>query len=133
MKFSKAVKGLLFGASLLFAGSVFAGQIKKLEVYDNLKVNGTSIPAGKYRVEWEGSGPDVKLNILQDGNTVASLPVHITPLKHPFPNNGYSTRKDADGTLSLTSVFVGGKKYILEVGQESASSAPASPKPEGNN
>ncbi|HUI74240.1 MAG TPA: hypothetical protein VLX32_04810 [Candidatus Acidoferrum sp.] len=133
MKLSNAAKGLLFGASLLLAGSVFAGQKTNLEVYDNLKVNGTSIPAGKYQVEWDGSGPDVKLNIRQDGSTVATLPAHITQLKNAYPTTGYSTRKESDGTLSLTSVFVGGKKYVLEIGEEVVASPATSAKPEGNN
>jgi hypothetical protein len=133
MKVTHAAKGLLFGASLLFAASVFAGQKTHLEVYDNLKANGASIPAGKYQVEWSGSGPDVQLNILKDGATVATLPAHITPIKRPFQANGYSTSKQADGTLNLTSVFVAGKKYVFEVSEESAAAPTASSKPVGSN
>ncbi|HUL14705.1 MAG TPA: hypothetical protein VLV88_01815 [Terriglobales bacterium] len=133
MKLSNAAKAFLFSASLLLAGSVFAGQKTNLEVFDNLKVNGTSLPAGKYQVEWDGTGPDVKVKIRQGSSIVASLPAHITQMKTAYPTTGYSTRKEPDGTLALTSVFVGGKKYVLEVGQEVAASPASSVKPAGSN
>ena len=133
MKITNAAKGLVIGASFLFAASVFAGRRTTLHVYDNLKANGTSIAPGKYELEWDGTGPDVQLDIRQGKTTVATLPAHLTSINFPYQATGYSTRKEADGSVDLTSVFIAGKKYVLEIGQESAATPAATEKPVSSN
>ena len=66
MKVSR-VSSLLLGSSLLFAASVFAGNTikKSLHLYESVTVEGTKLMPGEYKVEWSGSGPDVKVNILK--------------------------------------------------------------------
>jgi len=117
-------KGLLLGASLFLATAAFAGEKASVKVYESVKLNGTTLAPGKYDLEWSGTGPDVQLNIRKGGDTVVSAPAKITPVATAAAGTGYSTKAEGDGTKSLTSVFIAGQKYTLELGAEVAA-APA--------
>jgi len=119
-------KGLLLGASLFLATAAFAGEKASVKLYEDVKVNGKTIAPGKYEVEWTGTGDQVQLNIRQGKETIATVPAKLTATKSASVATGYSTKSETDGTKSLTSVFVAGKKYTLEFGQEVAAT-PAKP------
>ena len=126
MKLSTLSKGLLFGASLVLAASAFAGEKAALRIYENVNINGKTISPGKYQAEWTGPGSDVQLSLRQGKQTIATLPAHLAASPNAYPTTGYATRKEDDGSKTLTGVFFGGKKYTLELGQESAAAtAPA--------
>ncbi len=113
-------KGLLLGASLFLATAAFAGEKASVKLYEEVKVNGKTIAPGKYDVEWTGAGDQVQLNIRQGKETIATVPAKLTATKAAPVATGYSTKSETDGTKSLTSFFVAGKKYTLELGQEVA-------------
>jgi hypothetical protein len=124
-------KGLLLGASLFFASSAFAGEKVSVKVYDDVKVNGKTLTAGKYEVEWDGTGSQVQVNFRQGKDTVATVPATITPTKVAQSSTGYSTSREQDGSLNLTAVVIAGKKYTIQLGQQEAS-APAKSETAGN-
>lgn len=117
-------KGLLFGASLLLASAAFAGEKASVKVYETVKVNGTTIPAGNYDVSWEGTGSNVQVSIQKGKETVATIPAQLEASNSAPPSTGYSTRKEGDGSKSITNVFFAGKKYTLNLDQQAAT-APA--------
>lgn len=125
-------KGLLLGASLLFATAAFAGEKASVKVYENVKLAGKTIAPGKYDVEWTGTGDNVQLNIRQGNQMIASAPAKLTATKAAPAATGYSTKADADGSKSLTSLFVQGKKYMLELGQEAAAAPSKAAETAGN-
>ncbi len=116
---------LLAGTSLLFSASAFAGNggKKSLHIDTNVTVEGKPLPAGDYKVEWSGTGPDVKVNILKGKETVASVSAHAVSLPAPNKQDGYSATAAKDGSRSLTTLFFSGEKYDLEIGQASAVNA----------
>ena len=116
-------KGLLFGASLLLATAAFAGEKATVKVYENVKVNGTTLTPGKYEVAWEGTGSTVQVSIRQGANTVATLPAAVETAKAAPAGSGYSTKTAGDGTKSVTSVFFAGKKFSLNLDQQAVASA----------
>lgn len=124
-------KGLLLGASLLFASSAFAGEKASVKVYDDVKLNGKTLAAGKYEVEWDGTGSQVQVNFRQGKETVATVPATITPTQVAQPATGYSTSREQDGSLALKSVVIAGKKYTIQLGQQDAA-APKAAEPAGN-
>jgi hypothetical protein len=125
-------KGLLLGASLFLATAAFAGEKASVKVYESVKLNGKTLAPGKYDLEWSGTGPDVQLNIRKDGDTVLSAPAKLTPVATAAVGTGYSTKAEGDGTKSLTSVFIAGKKYTLELGAEVAAAPAKSGETAGN-
>jgi hypothetical protein len=133
MKNTKFGAGLL-AFSLLLASSAIAGNSNKgtLDVGETVTVGGKQLPAGKYQVEWAGSGPSVELSISGDRGTVAKVPAQLLPLKKAGAANGYSTNTDQAGNKELTEIFFGGKKYELSIGEASATATP-SDKTQGSN
>src|ERR1700751_528433 len=56
--------------------SVFAGSktSHSVNIGDSVTVGTTPLKPGSYRLQWEGDGPDVQVNFMRDGKTVATLP-----------------------------------------------------------
>jgi|SRR5580658_954059 hypothetical protein len=116
---------LLAGTSLLFSASAFAGNggKKSLHFDTSVTVDGKPLPAGDYKFEWSGTGPDVKVNILKGKETVASVPARVVSTPATNKQDGYSATAAKDGSHSLTTLFFSGDKYDLEIGQASAANA----------
>ena len=127
MKLSKTAT-TLFGAALLLASCAIAGETNKtnITVADKVIVEGKTIEPGKYQVEWTGNGPNVQVTVARGKQQVASFPAKLTEQASSNATSAYSTSAAADGTKSLTAIYVGGKKYVLEVDQASASREAAS-------
>ena len=134
MRKTKFTVGLLT-FSLLLAASVIAGNTNKgtLQVAETVTVGGKQLLAGKYQVEWAGSGSNVELSIFDGKETVAKVPAQIIPLKKAEAASGYSTTTDPAGNKALTEIFFGGKKYQLSIGEASAATAASSDKTRGSN
>jgi hypothetical protein len=121
--------------SLLLAASAIAGNTNKgtLKVDETVTVGGKQLPAGKYQVEWIGSGSNVEISISDGRDTVAKVPAQVLPLKKAEAGSGYSTNTDQAGNKALTGIFFGGKKYELSIGEASAATPTPSDKTQGSN
>jgi hypothetical protein len=122
-------KGFLFGASLLLASAAFAGEKASIKVFETVKVNGKTIPAGNYDVTWEGTGSNVQVFIQKGKETITTLPGQLETSNSASASTGYSTRTEGDGSKSVTTVFFAGKKYALNLEQQSAASAQSAATP----
>jgi len=134
MKKSKLAASLLAFSFLLVSGAI-AGTSNKgtLNVGETVTVGGKQLPAGRYQVQWAGSGGDVELTISDGRETVARVPAQILPLKKAELQSGYSTSADQSGNKALTEIFFGGRKYALSIGEASAATAPSSDRTKGSN
>jgi|SRR5882762_10826381 hypothetical protein len=134
MRKTKLTPGLLTFSLLLATGTI-AGNTNKgtLQVDETVTVGGKPLPAGRYQVEWTGTGPAVELSISNGRDTVAKLPAQILPMKKAYAQSGYSTNTDQAGNKALTEIFFGGKKYELSIGEASAATATASDKTQRSN
>ena len=132
MNTNKTIKGLLVGASLFLASAAFAGEKGTVKVYEDVKVNGKTIPAGKYELSWEGTGSNVQVSIQKGKETIATVPAQIETSKAAPESTGYSTRKEGDGSKSVTNFFFAGKKYSLNLDQQSAASSAQAATTPGN-
>jgi hypothetical protein len=134
MRKTKFTAGLL-AFSLLLAASAIAGNPNKgtLQVSETVAVGGKRLPAGKYQVEWAGSGSTVEVSISDGRETVAKVPAQILTLKKAETASGYTTTTDQAGNKTLTEIFFGGKKYQLSIGEASAATTTPSDKTQGSN
>ncbi len=122
MKFANVSKGVLLGLALLLATSAFAASNKgSMQLLDSVTVSGKQLPAGEYSVKWDGSGPNVELNILQGNKVVATTPARLIDLSQKPSGDSAIVQQNGDGSKSLTEIHFGGKKYALAIGNESAS------------
>ncbi len=67
---------LLSMLALLFSVCAFARDKNQhsVEITDSVQVGGTQLKAGSYKVEWQGTGPQIQVNFVRNGKTVATVP-----------------------------------------------------------
>jgi len=123
MKLSR-ISITLLGASLLCCASALARNSDKgsLNFTESITVAGHQLTPGQYRVEWNGTGANVELTFVQDGQTVATAPAQEVLQKSKFDQDGYGFTKQKDGRDLLTEVFFHGKDYEFRIEQKSNAS-----------
>ena len=124
MSVSKISKGLLLGLALLLATSGFAANKGSLQVDNPVTVNGKPLAAGEYTVKWDGSGPDVQLNIMRGKSVVATVPARMLDREQAPGRDSVVTSVNSDGHKSLNEIRFSGKKYSFAVNAESAKAEP---------
>ncbi len=123
MKLSTISKSVLPGLALLLASSAFAANKANkgsFDVSDPLTVSGHQLAPGQYKVTWEGTSSNVELMILSQGKVVATVPARLIELGQAGHDNATESRKNDDGSQSLTQIDFAGKKYALAFGMEAA-------------
>ncbi|HTC57303.1 MAG TPA: hypothetical protein VK706_12885 [Candidatus Sulfotelmatobacter sp.] len=121
MKFATVSKSLVLGLALLLASSAFAATKASLQLNNPVTVNGTTLKAGDYKVQWEGSGPNVELSILHGKDVVAKVPARVVELQAPAASDAAVTRKSDSGPNTLAGLRFEGKRFALELGEASDS------------
>ena len=115
----------LFGAALLVSSGALAGENNKvtLNINQKVEVQGKTLDPGKYKVEWTGNGQNAQVVFTRGSETVATVPAHVTDNAGKNNTNAYGTTKDADGTVKLTTIYLGGQKTILNLDQNTGTSS----------
>jgi len=126
MKSRKIWTSLVLGAAMLISMTAFAAEKETVETQKAMTVNGNPLPAGKYKVTWDGSGPGVELKFLKGKNVVATVPAQLVNQKTVVAG-GIVTKND-NGGVALTQIRPEGKKYILNIGAEPVQTAESSGK-----
>ena len=117
MKFATVTKSLVMALVLLLAGSAFAASKATLTLNHDTTVNGTKLKAGDYKLQWDGSGPDVEVSIVRGKDVVAKVPAKLVDLNSNAANDAAVIKNNSDGTSTLAGVRFAGKKYALELGE----------------
>jgi hypothetical protein len=70
---------LLSTLAVLSPLSVFARDKNQhsVDIPDTVQVGDTQLKPGNYKVEWQGTGPDIQVTFLRDGKTVATVPATL--------------------------------------------------------
>ena len=116
MKFATVSKSLVMGLALLLASSAFAATKANLTLNNPTSINGTKLKAGDYKLEWDGTGPNVEVSIIQGKNVVAKVPAKVVDLNASSSNNAAVLKENGDGSTTLAGVRFQGKKFALEIG-----------------
>jgi len=119
MKFATVTKSLVVGLALTLASSAFAASKANLTLNNPTSINGTTLKAGDYKLEWDGSGPNVEVSIMQGKKVVAKVPAKVVDLNQSSASNAALLKQNSDGTTTLAGVRFQGKKYALELGEGS--------------
>jgi len=117
MKFATVTKGLVLGLALLLTSSAFAAAKATIQLHNVTTVNGTQLKPGEYKLQWDGNGPNVEVSILQGKNVVTKVQAKVVDLDYKPANDAAVTKKNDDGTVSLTGVRFEGKKTALQIGE----------------
>jgi hypothetical protein len=121
MKSGKLYTSLVLGAAMLISATAFAAEKETVETQKAMTVNGNPLPAGKYTVTWDGSGPSVELKFTKGRNVVATVPALVVNQK-TVVSGGIVTKQENDSVV-LTQIRPEGKKYVLTIGSEPVQTA----------
>jgi len=119
MKLSRIATTVVAGLLLLAAGA-FAQEKGSLTLTENLSVQGKVLTPGNYKLQWEGKGPNVQLNIIRDKEVVATVPATIVTSATPNYANAYGARTEGDGNKVMETYFPEGKRFSLDLTQSQA-------------
>lgn len=118
MKFATVSKSVVLVLALLLTSSAFAAATKaSLQLANAVSVNGTTLKAGDYKIQWEGTGPNVEVSFIQGKDVVAKAQAHVVELQAPAANTAALTRENGSGTNTLNALRFQGKKFSLELGE----------------
>ncbi len=117
MKFATVSKSLVMGLALLLASSAFAATKANLHLNNPTTVNGTKLKPGDYKLEWDGTGPDVQVSIMQGKTVLAKTTGKVVDLSSPAANSAAVVTHNGDGTANLSGARFEGKKFALELGE----------------
>ena len=128
MKASR-LSSILFGAVMLCAIPVFAGNTvkKSLEIGEKVNVQGTELQPGTYKFEWTDTGSDVQVTILHNNDKLATVPAHLVQVTAPRGQTGYTVKQGPNGENDLAEIFFSGGKYELQLQPGTNNSPSGSP------
>ena len=119
MKFATVSKNLALGLTLLLASSAFAANKADLVLQQPTSINGTKLKAGDYKLEWDGSGPNVEVSIKQGKKVLAKVPAKLIDLDSVPDNNAAVVKLGDDGSRTLAGARFAGKKTALDLQEAS--------------
>lgn len=92
---------MVFPLASLAGNNTATEQKKNVDIADQVVLAGKTLVPGQYKVEWQGNGPNVKVNFLKSGKTVLTAPAKIEQLKTKAPYDAVveSTRKNGTKTI----------------------------------
>jgi hypothetical protein len=83
MKFATVSKSLVMGLALLLTSSALAATKASLTLQNPTIINGTKLKPGDYKLQWDGSGPNVEVSIMQGRTVLAKVPAKVVDLNSP--------------------------------------------------
>jgi hypothetical protein len=119
MKFATMSKSVVMGLALMLASSAFAATKASLNLQHPTIINGTKLKAGDYKLQWDGSGPNVEVSIIQGKNVLTKVPAKVVDLSSPSQNSAAVVTLNSDGTSTLSGARFEGKRFALELGDAS--------------
>jgi hypothetical protein len=116
MKFATVSKSVVMGVALLLATSALAATKASITLQSSTTINGAQLKPGDYKLEWDGSGPNVEVSIVQGKKLLAKVPAKVVDLNSPAPNSAAVLKMNGDGSSTLAGARFAGKKFALEMG-----------------
>jgi hypothetical protein len=91
----------------------------KVTFSQTVTVNGTQVPPGDYRVEWQGTGASVEASILQAGKVLASAPATLVIEKTNL-NGAFETKEGANNSHILQAIDWSDRSLRFDQGDASS-------------
>jgi hypothetical protein len=91
----------------------------KVTFSQTITVNGTQVPAGEYRVEWQGTGASVEATILKAGKVLASSPATLVIGKTNL-DGAFETTEGANNSRILQAIDWSDRSLRFDQGDASS-------------
>ncbi len=105
----------------LLASNNTRPQKKNVQVADQVVLAGKTLAPGQYKVEWQGNGPNVKVNFLKSGKTVLTAPARVAQLKTKAPYDAVVENTRKNGTKTITEIQWNNQREALMFGTQAHS------------
>ena len=118
MKFAQFVAALAILASVLAVNSLAKDNHSgNFTLTDPVRVGSTELAPGRYKAEWSGPADAIKVEILQNGKTVATVGGQIRNLPRPARYDSIATKTEND-TRTLDEIEFNNRADALVLGGE---------------
>ena len=84
-----------------------------VQIPDSVQVDGTRLEAGDYKVEWQGTGPQIQVDFVRDGKTVATVPGTLKTNDAKVTQDDIVTDATSANTKTLTEIDFSRNKESL--------------------
>jgi hypothetical protein len=103
----------LAAVALMLPLSAFAASknSSNVEIPEEVVVNGKQIQPGSYKVEWNGTGPNVEVSILQGHKTIAEAPARL--VDKSYEQQAIVTHQNKSGDNVLDQIQLKNKELDL--------------------
>lgn len=109
---------MVFPLASLASNNNAREQKKNVQIADQVVLAGKTLPAGQYKVEWQGNGPNVKVNFVQSGKTVLTVPAKIAQLKTKAPYDAVVENTRKNGTKTISEIEWNNRREALMFGAQ---------------
>jgi hypothetical protein len=118
MKYAKTASLAALALFLSLSLSAFAGNNKdggsaSFELAQTASLAGTALKPGLYKLEWQGSGSDVRVQLKQGRNVVARSNAKLVELPSKERLNAAVLSTSSAGTPTLAEARMAGKTFKL--------------------
>jgi len=103
-----------------FGRSAYAARnnAHSVEISDAVQIGGTKLKPGNYKVEWQGTGPEVQVSFQQSGKTVVTVPGTLKTNDDQVTNDAIVTEATGAGTSTLKEIDFRHLKQALVFDQD---------------
>ena len=109
---------MVFPLASLASDNTAGEQKKNVDITDQVVLAGRTLPAGQYKVEWQGNGPNVKVNFLKSGKTVLTAPAKVAQLKTKAPYDAVVENTRKNGTKTISEIEWTNQRQALTFGAQ---------------
>jgi hypothetical protein len=130
MRFRKQAGNVVLGLAMLVAitGSAFAKNSGRLNLRQDVTVNGVQLSAGQYKVSWKTHSPEATVTFKHEKGSVASTEGKLEERPTRYDNDAVVFASNQDGSRSILEIRFAGSNKVLTFGESSPSSETIVPK-----
>ena len=117
-----SLNSLVLVGAVLVATSALAENKGSMQLMHPTQIAGKQLPAGSYKVTWNGSGDAVQVSILQGKKEIATTNARVLQIQSPSSTDNALVTVNPDGSRSLSQIRFRGKTFALDLGGEGSGS-----------
>ena len=109
---------IVFPLASLASDNSAREQKKDVNLADQVVLAGKTLAPGQYKVEWQGNGPNVKVNFVKSGKTVLTAPAKVAQLKTKAPYDAVVERTRKNGAKTISEIEWNNQRQALMFGAQ---------------
>lgn len=105
-------------AGLMSLPALAAQESRHFRLYQDVMVNGTKVPAGRYTVKFDNTAQNSQVEFMRGDKTIATAPAHVKQVANEFHRDTIVLKKSG-GNQDLDQIRFSGTKTELVIGSNS--------------